>query len=77
MFWKISREDQLHDDDCRRMCLMSVCILLSTYHEAAPLLGVADAEHDDGDKDGAHGDPGHKWPGDDGPLHVSLPSGAV
>ena len=56
---------------------MSVCILLSTYHEAAPLLGVADAEHDDSEEDGAHGDPGHKGPGDDGLLHVSLPSGAV
>ena len=56
---------------------MFVCILLSTYHKAAPLLGVADAEHDDGEEDGAHGDPGHKGPGDDGLLHVSLPSRAV
>ena len=48
-----------------------------THHEAAPLLGVANAEHDDNDKNGAHGDPRHQGAGENGLLHVGLPSGAV
>ena len=48
-----------------------------SYHEAAPLLGVADAEQDDGDDDGAHRDPGHHGPRDPRLLNVHLPPGAV
>ena len=56
------------------VCVSKIC---PTHHEAAPLLGVANAEHDDDEKDGAHGDPRHQGPGEDGLLHVGLPSGAV
>ena len=49
----------------------------ASHHEAAPLLGVADAEHDDGEEDGAHGDAGDHGSGDPRLPHVHLPASAV
>ena len=61
----------------RSRILYSKIFQIVSYHEAAPLLGVADAEQDDGDEDGAHADPSNHRASDLKLLRVHLRRSAV
>ena len=61
----------------RSRILYSKIFQIVSYHEAAPLLGVADAEQDDGDEDGAHADPGHHGPSELKLFRVHIPRSAI